>query len=96
MNRDDVERQYRVEGGYIVSPGKFEAEPVWVPAFWEHALEGFASDDDGETYTFVLDEQDRAQWPELQGADKVQLTEDENGFVYGTTLPMKQTAEGGE
>lgn len=83
--RQQIERDYDVRNGRIVSPGKFEGEPIFAPYFWNAALEGMADDDDGECYTFALSAEDHALWPELkeQGwTDTLMMWESEQGFVY--------------
>ena len=82
LTREEVLAAYKVENGCIVSPGKFEREPVYVPAYWYEALEGFFDDDDDGVFVFSLTESDRDMWPELGGAQKLYLEESDTGFVY--------------
>jgi len=81
MTRQEIETSYRVENGVIRSPGKFEGEPVYVPYFWQFYLEGGAEDDDGETLTFHVTDEDRAMFPELANVRHVFLWESDDGFV---------------
>lgn len=81
MTRAEIEKEFTVRDGRIVSPGKFEGEPVYAPHFWEALLDGFA-DEDGAVAWFDVTDEDRAEFPELQGIDRVSLETDDNGFVY--------------
>ena len=38
--RAEVLAGYKIENGRIVSPGKFEGAPVWLPYFWDLAMDG--------------------------------------------------------
>lgn len=78
------------ELGVIQDPGKFEGEPIYVPFYWDMGLEGFADEDEtdgdgGNRYTFYLDDQDKAVWPELGSATRLHLSETETGFIYSST-----------
>ena len=87
MKRQDILDNYEVQNGRIVSPGKFEGEPVFGPALWELGLEGFADYDDGRVYGFRFTKDDpvHAEFPELRqwlGRKRsVRLVENECGFV---------------
>jgi len=66
----------------IVScPGKFEGEAAYVPYFWDHYLNGFADDDDGEVLRFDVTDEDRRRFPDLGRVDFVKLRETDSGFV---------------
>lgn len=81
MKRSEIEASYRVEGGIIRSPGKFEGEAVYVPHFWKIGLEGFADRDDGKVWGFDLTDEDKAEFPELKGRRTIKLLERDDGFV---------------
>lgn len=82
MTRAEVLELYDVnEHGIITSPGKFEGEMVYCPAFWDASLNGCADVDDGPTQKFKLTAEDRAEWPELKGRHWLTLYESEQGFV---------------
>lgn len=95
MSRDEVLKDYEVKDGRIVSPGKFEGEPVFAPVFWQMGLEGFSDGDDGKVYSFRFafsgrrgNPQDEAllkEWPELGkwlGRKRsLKMYEDSQGFV---------------
>lgn len=34
MNRNEIEKNFQVKNGKIMTPGKFENESVYLPAFW--------------------------------------------------------------
>lgn len=82
-----------VEGGRIRSPGAFEGEAVYVPFFWEKALDGWGDheDDEGGIH-FLLMPDDRRLWPELGTKRVIRLISDENGFVRET--PVRSMVEG--
>lgn len=83
MTRKEILEMYNVdEGGKIRSPGKFEREPLWVPYFWDLALEG-EGEDDGEATIFDITHGEKVEFPELLGFSTVVLREDDVGFVYG-------------
>jgi hypothetical protein len=89
MTREEIEKEYRVVGATIISPGKFEGCPVYTPAFWDLGIGGTADEADtveldGDTRAFVfhIDASDVERWPELQGVRKLRLVEDGNGFVH--------------
>lgn len=67
-------------------PGKFEGEPVWVEEFYDEWNEGLASDEVENVAYFVLTDQDKEEFPELEKFYGVRLHEDDNGFVYGQTF----------
>ena len=81
-SREDVFEHYEVEDGVIRSPGKFEGEAVYVPYLWEVYLNGGAAEDDGETITIDVEDDDRKEFPELDTVVRAYLEEDSNGFVY--------------
>jgi hypothetical protein len=95
--RAEILSGYKIENGRIVSPGKFEGDPVWVPYFWDLALEGMGtesslyheseSDDDTGPMvnTFMVQSGDVHLFPELAAlssdAIAISVWEDDNGFV---------------
>jgi hypothetical protein len=81
MTRQEIEQEYKVEGGRIVSPGKFEGEAVYVPYFWGAFLDGMADRDDGTVLGFDVSAEDKAQFPELKRRRTVRLLQRDDGFV---------------
>lgn len=80
--RDESLRGLVVEGGRIRSPGKYEGEPVYVPFFWEKALDGWADDQDKDGgVIFIVMPEERRAWPELGSKRVIGLREDDQGFV---------------
>lgn len=68
----------------ILSPGKFEGEPLYVPYFYDAFLDGFAEfegDEDDEYMTFDITDEDVELWPELKGWSRILLFERSDGFV---------------
>lgn len=88
-SRAELEKDYKVVGGLIKSPGKFESECIFVPFYWKLALEGGADSDDGTDFIFNIDASDVEMWPELQNAVRLRLWEDENGFVHSFVVWAK-------
>jgi hypothetical protein len=87
MTRQDILSQYQVSpNGVILSPGKFESEMLYVPYFWEAYMNGMADDDDGSILTFIVNQDDLNEFPELANVKKVQLEETDQGFVYSHTI----------
>jgi hypothetical protein len=88
MKRQQILDQYATRDGLIISPGKFEGEPIFVPALWELAIDGFSDGDDGKVYRFNIRDDDelRTKFPELSkwlGRKRiVRLREDSQGFVH--------------
>ena len=79
---------YDIKDGRIVSPGKFEGQPVYPPHFCELALDG-CSDDDFYEYAegplmsvFVVTPEDVRRVPELSVGEMIELGEDDQGFVH--------------
>jgi hypothetical protein len=97
MTRAEIEQHYKVVGGQIRSPGKFEAEPVFLPHFWDMGMEGFSDDEfymgDTSVWAFKIDAKDVAEFPELRNyglrsGRKIYLWESDQGFVnWSATRP---------
>ena len=80
MTRAEVLEQYQVSGGSITSPGKFEGEAIWVPAFWAAATSEWPElapetyvvivweDDQGFVYGVEQDAQEFKAWMGQQEA----------------------------
>lgn len=88
--------EYRInEHGTIQTPGKFEAEPAYAPYFYDFVMDGAQAETimDGETSVdvFIVDDEDRAVFPELL-ADvyAVLLWQDSNGFVNTRKMDSAQ------
>jgi hypothetical protein len=81
MTREEIEREYNVVDGIIRRPGKFEGNAVYVPYFWDIAMNGFAGSRDRSLYSFDVKDGDRAMFPELNGRRTVKLLEIVDGFV---------------
>ena len=79
--------------GAIVSPGKFEATPVYAPHFWDLYLDGGGDNEfneDGEYITwFDVEKPDTQEFPELAPYVRVGIWSDDNGFVYCTHVERK-------
>ena len=88
----EIKESYKLDesGERIVSPGKFEGEPVYIPHFWDEFLNGCADEDDGETMIFHICDEDRAQFPSLANVAAVYIEQDDNGFVNSWTTERKE------
>lgn len=83
------------ENGIIISLGKFEGEPSYVPFFWGMVLGGAYTTaittvcDD--TYYFILITEEYAERFELDWAGYyIVLTENDQGFVYSYIVSPEQ------
>lgn len=86
MTRSDVEKEYTVIDGSIISKGKFEGEPVFAPYFWDLCLRGMADyETDFGDCQFAIGPADVHQFPELGKAKTITLAELESGSVVTTT-----------
>lgn len=82
MTREEITSEYTIdENGIIRDLGKFEGEMLYVPYFWDAYLNGMADEDDGETLTFEVSDDDRAMFPELAETKQVQIYQRDDGFV---------------
>jgi hypothetical protein len=85
---------YTVENGVIQNPGKFEGEPEYAPYFYDLMLNGASSEtlyeDDRLVDVFVVDADDRAQFPELADAYAVLVWEDDQGFFNTREMTEQQ------
>ena len=77
----------------IQSPGKFEGEPTYAPAFWNVVLDNGADFEtyDGNTIVagFVLTRDDIAKWSDFESDDVgnvLTLAESSDGFVYSAIV----------
>lgn len=91
MYRQEIENYFSVSPqGNIASPGKFESEQLYAVHFWDLVLEGSGSlydDNDQDVYLFDVEEEDRAEFPELNDVKRVAVWEDTQGFVWCKTDP---------
>lgn len=89
MKRKDILESYDVDAnGRIVSPGKFEGEPIFTPYFWDIAMQGLADSDNGDAFGFTINKEDDAhkEFPELKkwlGRKRsLKLFQCDLGFIY--------------
>ena len=85
-----VHEEYTVVDGIIRNPGKYECECVWVPYYWELALDGegedeFDEDCESMATRFVVDSEEAEAFG-LECGATVELFEDSQGFVIGSVL----------
>ena len=86
----NIREEYDVKDGIIQNPGKYELEHVWVPYYWDLALDGDGEDeldDDGEVLaTRFVGDSEEAEAFGLECGATVELFEDSQGFVIGSVL----------
>lgn len=93
MSRKEIESKYNVRDGIIRSLGKFEGEPVYAVALYDFVMEGLFGNaypdcDCSETcecppeYAIVsIDDEFRAEYPEVGSAKSARVYESDSGFV---------------
>lgn len=87
MTREDILRDYTVDANKIIRTlGKFEGEPIYVPYFWDCALQGMFAEDVNGVFFMPLDESDHAMFPELYLNTWDGVTDPTNKPVYGIAL----------
>lgn len=94
--RAKIESKLKVVDGLIRTPGKFECEAVYVPYYWDLAMEGEGEevmDENGELVAtrFRVDAEEEEAFDdilegELTCGSTVELFEDSQGFVVGTVF----------
>lgn len=72
--RKHIEEEFKVEGERIVSPGKYEGEPVYAPYF------DAKTEARGKGMHTIRDA-DRAEFPELKSYKTVVVTREDSGHV---------------
>ena len=98
MTRSEILESNTVDKwGIIVGPGKFEAEMLYAPHFYECASDGeeLSSMEDSGTYTSLveIDETDRTEFPEVGAAKYALVSENDQGFVNVTLLNTEADAD---
>lgn len=89
MNRQEIEKEYKVEHGLITSPGKFENEPLYAPYYYDLLLNGNGEEElidpdysDETATSFDISPEDIEQFPELLGYSELILFISDVGFVF--------------
>lgn len=89
-----MDYQYTTKDGVIVSPGKFEGEPAWLPYFYTLWNDGGADDEilihGTTTAIFNIDASDVTRFPALAGVRQIYVWEDSQGFVRCTTTNYEE------
>jgi hypothetical protein len=89
MTRTQILNTYKVEGGLIQDPGKFEGEPIYAPYFHDLIMNGdgeaVGETEDDNTMKFEVTPEDLEQFPELADVTAIYLSEDDQGFVWLVT-----------
>lgn len=83
MTRTEIEATYKIQNGIIMSPGKFEGEPIYAPYFWDLVMDGGADETEDDGDIFRISAEDRREFPEIdRDTTTIRIWEDGNGFVY--------------
>jgi hypothetical protein len=83
MIRQDIEQQFTVCHGFIVSDGRYHGQPVFIPYYWAAVVEGAGADRQSQgRYYFDVILDDLLEFPELKGVRTVELwRDDETGKI---------------
>ena len=86
MKRQEILESYNVgPHGVINSPGKFEADMLYAPYFYDLVMDGVGEehmDGDRPISFFKVGPEDRAEFPELEGVYGVACYESDQGFFF--------------
>jgi hypothetical protein len=87
MTRANILNNYTVDAHKIIRTlGKFEGEPIYVPYFWDCAMQGMYAEDVNGVFFMPLDADDHAMWPELYLNSWDGQRDPSNSPVYGIGL----------
>jgi hypothetical protein len=85
MTRQEIMDSFELDSGLVIrSPGKFEAESAWAPYFWDatDCCDELSYPDGTTIYVVMIDDADRAEWPEIDTNHVAALLEEsDSGFV---------------
>jgi hypothetical protein len=91
MTRKEICEQYDIDShGIVRSSGKFEGKMLYVPAFWDLCLSGFADFEENGIFGLAFDDCDRETYPEIGAACALWLCEDDSGFVHAQEFETKE------
>ena len=87
MTTEEIRNEYEVRNGIIVSPGKFEGEPIHTVYFYDLVMDSCQDDTIYDEYddtidVFNLTPERHEMFPELVGYKQIQIAESEQGFVH--------------
>ena len=92
MTHDEITALQAEYAGSSRGPGKFEGESDWAVYYQDKAMEGceddlqYDPDDDTPISIFLVSDEDRLIFPELEDTVEVWLWEDDQGFVGTRTF----------
>jgi hypothetical protein len=79
--------EYKVAGGIITSPGKYQGEPAWVPYLDNQGADQDFYDGADTLYrAYKVSKIDKEYHPALRDVFAVVLHESDDGFVYARTF----------
>lgn len=82
-----IKKDYSVINGVIVSPGKFESEPLYAAYYASLDEDDSVYDEqDNELRSYVVSDAEKEVFPELSEVERVVLLEDDSGFVHQKTM----------
>jgi hypothetical protein len=91
MTRKEICEQYDIDShGIVRSSGKFEGKMLYVPAFWDLCLSGFADFEENGVFGLTFDDCDRETYPEIKLVYAMFLCEDDYGFVDAQKFETKE------
>lgn len=94
MKRQDVLSEFNVDShGLIRTLGKFQAEMLYVPHFWEALMDGCPDEDINGIAFFLVTDEDRQEFPELHDVYAIALEESDQEFVYSNTFASSEEYE---
>jgi len=79
----ELEAAYEVRNGVIVTPCAYKGEPLWVPFYWEAAMEGMADEVRGDPSIFHVCAGDRWVWRELRESTQRLLLSQSGDHIHG-------------
>ena len=85
MTRNEIEENYTIEDGIIQDPGRFEAEPVYVPYFVDALMNGDPGEFDETSNLYELrdfDPECRQEFPELKPFRTITIWQSDQGFWF--------------
>lgn len=81
LTRAEILKEWQVRDGRIVSPGKFEGEPVYAPALYDLMLQGFADESDEGGDLLLVADTLSAEFPEVGDVQAFVVYTDDRGIL---------------
>ncbi len=82
MTRTEIEAMYQIDAeGFIDSEGPFKDTPMWLPFFWNAAMEGVAEMEYNGISVFHIGEGERAEFPDLHDVTRLHVWMKKDGSI---------------